>query len=350
MKGHGRTRFLVLVALACVFGTGLITVLWSAAAGHSAAARQARWRAEYWRPAVIPFPLDDAYSPAEAALGRRLFFDPILSASRTLSCAGCHDPSRGWGDGKARAIGDTGAALALRTPTLIDIAWVPVLGWDGKFADLESVAFAPITSADNMGLSEAELHRRLSESAEYRAAFARAFPDGAISRAHVERALATFERTIVGGETPFDRWIGGDDAAISVAAKRGFDLFNGHAHCASCHSGWAFTDGSFHDIGSAIGADIGRGRLFPNSVKLRYAFKTPSLRDVARRAPYMHDGSVPTLAAVIELYDRGGIDRPSRADPIHPLHLTEAEKADLLAFLGTLTADRPAVLPHATAP
>lgn len=349
MKGHGKTRLLVPLVLMGFLGAGLMAVLWPAVARYSADADQARWRAEYRRPADIPFPADDAYSPGAAALGRRLFFDPILSASRTLSCAGCHDPSRGWGDGKARAIGVNGMALALRTPTLIDIAWVPVLGWDGKFADLESVAFAPITSADNMGLSEAELHHRLSGSVEYRAAFARAFPDGVVSREHVERALATFERTIVGGEAPFDRWIGGDASAISDAAKRGFDLFNGRAHCASCHSGWAFTDGSFHDIGSAAGADIGRGRFFPNSVKLRYAFKTPSLRDVARRAPYMHDGSVPTLAAVVELYDRGGIDRPSRADAIRPLHLTAADKADLLAFLGTLTADRPAALPHAAA-
>lgn len=349
MKGHGRTRLLVLIALVGLVGVGLITALWSAAAEYSATTREARWRAEYRRPAAIPFPADDAYSPAEAALGRRLFFDPILSASRTLSCAGCHDPSLGWADGKARAVGDNGGVLALRTPTLIDVAWVPVLGWDGKFADLESVAFAPITSADNMGLSEAELHRRLSGSAEYRAAFARAYPDGAVSRKHVERALATFERTIVGGETPFDRWIGGDATAISAAAKRGFDLFNGHAHCASCHSGWAFTDGSFHDVGSATGADIGRGRFFPQSVKLRYAFKTPSLRDVARRAAYMHDGSVPTLPAVIELYDRGGIDRPSRADAIRPLRLSEANRADLLAFLETLTADRPAARRHAMA-
>ncbi len=349
MKGHGRTRFLVLIASAALSAVALIVVLRPGPAGLSHAGRPARWKAEYQRPAAIPFPAEDAYSPEEAALGRQLFFDPILSASRTLSCAGCHDPSFGWAGRQARARGDNGATLPLRTPTLIDVAWVPVLGWDGKFPDLESVAFAPITAPDNMGLTEAELDRRLTASAAYRAAFAQAFPDGAITRRHVERALATFERTIVGGETPFDRWIAGDPSAISVAAKRGFDLFNGRAHCASCHSGWAFTDGSFHDIGSATGADVGRGKFFPSSVKLRYAFKTPSLRDVAGRAPYMHDGSEPTLASVIEIYDRGGIDRPSRADAIRPLHLTDAEKADLLAFLATLSGDRPAVLAHAAA-
>jgi cytochrome c peroxidase len=113
-------------------------------------------------------------------------------------------------------------------------------------------------------------------------------------------------------------------------------LFNGKAHCASCHSGWAFTDASFHDIGTAKHDDIGRGLLFPSSVKLRYAFKTPTLRDVARRAPYMHDGSVATLGAVIDLYDRGGIERPSRSDLIVPLGLSKDEKADLIAFLQTL--------------
>lgn len=349
MKGHGRSRFLVLIASAGILGVVLLIALWRGSTGVSAAARRAHWKTEYHRPAAIPFPTEDAYSAGEAALGRRLFFDPILSASRTLSCAGCHDPVLGWADGKARATGENGARLALRTPTLIDIAWVPVLGWDGKFPDLESVAFAPITAADNMGLAESELNRRLGASADYRAAFARAFPDGGISRSHVEQALATFERTIVGGQTPFDRWIEGDPAAIDAAAKRGFDLFNGRAHCASCHSGWTFTDGSFHDIGSATGADVGRGRLFPNSVKLRYAFKTPSLRDVVRRAPYMHDGSVSTLAAAIELYDRGGIDRPSRADVIRKLHLSAAEKSDLLAFLATLSADRPATRPQAAA-
>src|SRR6185312_13125648 len=110
-------------------------------------------------------------------------------------------------------------------------------------------------------------------------------------------------------------------------------------HCSSCHSGWAFTDGSFHDIGTAQGKDIGRGRLFPTSKKLKYAFKTPTLRDVARRAPYMHDGSVPTLEAVIDLYNRGGIDRPSRSELIKPLNLSQVEKADLIAFLRTLTSD-----------
>ena len=143
-----------------------------------------------------------------------------------------------------------------------------------------------------MNLPEKVLIERLSAIPGYVDAFDAAFGEGEITRRKIELALATFERSIVSGEAPFDRWIEGDESAINDGAKRGFDLFNGKAHCASCHSGWAFTDSSFHDIGTAQDDDIGRGQLFPTSIKLRYAFKTPTLRDVARRAPYMHDGSV----------------------------------------------------------
>ncbi len=189
-----------------------------------------------------------------------------------------------------------------------------------------------------MDLPEKELIKRLSEIPGYVRAFHAAFGDSKITRRNIELALAIFERSIVSGEAPFDRWIKGDEGAISEVAKRGFDLFNGKAHCASCHSGWAFTDGSFHDIGVAKGEDIGRGKLFPTSVKLRYAFKTPTLRDVARRGPYMHDGSVATLEDVIDLYDKGGIERPSRSVLIFPLHLSQTEKGELIAFVRTLTA------------
>jgi cytochrome c peroxidase len=303
---------------------------------------------EYQRPTTIPFPDGDAYSATKHALGERLFFDPVFSNSRTISCGTCHDPARSWGDGLPRAHGEGASALAFRSPTLLDVAWMPKLGWDGKFRDLESVAFTPITASGNMNLKEEVLIARLLAEPTYVSAFAGAFPSGGISRPNIEQALATYQRTIVSQEAPFDRWVQGDERAVSEAAKRGFDLFNTKGRCSSCHSGWTFSDGSFHDIGTAEGKNIGRGRLFPTSVKLQYAFKTPTLRDVARRAPYMHDGATPTLEAVIDLYDRGGIARPSRSELIRPLNLTEGEKSDLVAFLQTLTGDRP--LPHPPAP
>jgi cytochrome c peroxidase len=295
------------------------------------------WQQKYRRPTEIPFPESNPYSEAKSKLGRTLFFDPILSGSRVRSCASCHNPALSWSDGLRRASGQNEVPLSLRTPTLLNVAWTPRPGWNGHFRDLEAVAFGPITAANNMNLPENELIERLSAIPSYVAAFDAAFGHGDITRRKIELALATFQRSIVSGEAPFDRWIEGDGKAIGEAAKRGFDLFNGKAHCASCHSGWTFTDSSFHDIGTARGNDIGRGALFPKSVKLRYAFKTPTLRDVSRRAPYMHDGSVATLEQVIDLYDRGGIERPSRSELIFPLGLTAREKSDLAAFLRTLT-------------
>jgi cytochrome c peroxidase len=199
-----------------------------------------------------------------------------------------------------------------------------------------------------MNRSEAELIRDLGAIPGYRDLFVAAFPeDGVINRKTMEQAIATYERTIISGKAPFDRWVDGDESAISAAAKRGFALFTGKAQCVACHSGWNLTDDAFHDIGIGGDADIGRGRLFRNSVALQHAFKTPTLRDVAHRAPYMHDGSLPTLMAVIDSYDRGGIDRPSRDPSIRPLGLSAAEKAELVAFLETLTAeDTPTVVPR----
>jgi cytochrome c peroxidase len=294
------------------------------------------WQERFKRAAEIPFPEGNPYSEAKAKLGRTLFFDPILSGSKTHACASCHNPGLSWGDGLPRAVGEK--TLALRAPTLLNVAWTPKLGWDGHFRDLEAVAFGPITTPGIMNMPGKGLIERLSAIPGYVDAFDAAFGEGDITKRKIELALATFERTIVSGEAPFDRWIKGDETAVNAAGKRGFDLFVGKAHCASCHSGWAFTDASFHDIGTAKNTDIGRGRLFPTSVKLHYAFKTPTLRDVARRAPYMHDGSVSTLEAVIDLYDRGGIDRPSRSELISPLGLSNNEKADLVAFLHTLNA------------
>ena len=304
------------------------------------------WHEKYKRPSEIPYPKDDPYSEAKFKLGRTLFFDPILSGSKSRSCETCHNPGLSWGDGQRLAIGENQQPLPVRAPTLLNVAWTPKLGWDGHFRDLESVGIAAITSPGNMNLSDTVLPDRLSAIPSYLDAFDAAFGEGDITVLKVEMALATFERSIVSTEAPFDRWLNGDDSAIDAAAKRGFELFNGKANCAACHSGWAFTDSSFHDIGTAHDGDVGRGRLFPSSVALKYAFKTPTLRDVAHRAPYMHDGSVPTLEAVIDLYDRGGIERPSRDVEIHPLGLKAEEKADLIAFLRTLTgAAQPVSIP-----
>lgn len=296
-------------------------------------------RSDYRRPTEIPFPQDDPWSEAKAELGRQLFFDPRLSGSGSLSCASCHNPGLSWGDARARAIGWGGTMLPFRSPTLLNVAWISMFGWDGRFDDLESVAFAPLLASANMHQTEPELVAKLQGMPGYADAFRAAFGHDGVTRRKIEQALATFERTIVSGPAPFDRWVAGDEQAISASAKRGFALFNGKAACASCHVGWNFTEGAYYDIGLARDDEIGRGRAFPGSVKLAHAFKVPTLRDVARRAPYMHDGSLPDLDAVIAFYDTGGRARPGRSDLIHPLGLTGPEKAELRAFLETLTQD-----------
>lgn len=332
--GLAFSKVAVTVSVAAVIGASLF-------ATHSNGDDAAAWRGAFARPSELPVPEGGPDTPAQVELGRTLFFDPVLSQSRTISCATCHEPSRHWGDGRMRAIGEPGIELKLRTPTLLNVGWLAPLGWDGKFPDLESVAFTPITGPNLMNLSEEELIARLRADPDYVSAFAATFEDRQVTRGGIERALAAFQRTIVSGSAPFDRWRDGDASAVEAPAKAGFALFNGKAGCHECHSGWAFTDGSFHDIGVGRDDDIGRGRLFPKSKGLQYAFKTPTLRDVAQRGPYMHDGSVATLREVIDLYDRGGIERPSRSPKIRPLNLSESEKADLLAFLATLTATEP---------
>lgn len=301
--------------------------------------------AEFRRPDAIPFPKENPYRAAKAELGRSLFFDPVLSRDGERTCATCHIPGQDWTDANPKAPRNDGGSMDFRTPTLINAAWIDgIYGWDGKFRGLEVVARTPLTSPSNMNMPPEEMVRRLSADPAYVAAFTKAFPQGGppVTQERVDQALATFQRLIVSGTAPFDRWVEGDPHAVDASAKRGFDLFTGKAHCAACHSSWAFTDGSFHDIGVAKGNDIGRARFFPRSTALRYAFKTPTLRNVSGRAPYMHDGSLATLDAVIDLYDRGGIERPSRSRDIRPLNLSPQEKADLLAFLKTLDDDRSA--------
>lgn len=305
-------------------------------------------RAAYARPNPIDLQLEHADTDAKRKLGKALFFDTRFSGSQTLSCASCHEPEYSWTDAKARAQGEGRAPLAYRSPTLLNVGYLDRLGWDGKFRSLEAVTFAPITGSANMNLPEHVLIDRLSTDEIYVKAFAEAFDDKKLNRSNIESALAAYERTLISGPAPFDRYIEGDAAALTPSALRGFELFQGKAQCSSCHSGWAFTDGSFHDIGTAVGSDVGRGRIFPTSVQLQYAFKTPTLRNVAIRAPYMHDGSISTLRDVIDLYDRGGIDRPSRSVHIKPLGLSDTEKSDLISFLKSLTEDTAPIAADAT--
>lgn len=295
-------------------------------------------KASYRRPKTIPFPKDNPYTFEKAALGKKLYFDPRLSKANLLSCASCHSPAYGWGDGLPKGVGHQMKTLGRRSPTIINAAYGNIFMWDGRAPTLEAQALGPIQAEVEMALPLDELLKRLHQIPEYKGLFEKAFPGESISSKNVARAIATYERTVISNRAPFDDWIEGNEKAISEDAKRGFAVFNGKGLCSGCHSGWNFSDESFRDIGLP-GDDIGLAKFLPEAVTAKYAFKTPGLREIMRRGPYMHDGSLATLEAVVEHYNHGGIERPSRSELVKPLGLTDREKSDLVAFLKTLDSN-----------
>ncbi len=293
-------------------------------------------RAAYRRPSTIPFPKDNPYSPQKAALGKMLFFDTRLSRDKNLSCASCHSPSFGWEVPFSTAIGAGGKPLGRHAPTTVNLAWSKHLFWDGRAPSLEAQARGPIEAPVEMDLPLSAAVARLKSVQGYVTAFEKAFPKEGLTEATVLKAIATFERTIVTGDTPFDRWIRGDAQAISAEAKRGFALFNGKANCAACHSGWNFSDDKFHDIGLPT-ADPGRAGVSKVSAD-QHAFKTPGLREIAARTPYMHHGQLASLEAVVAHYASGGQQRPTLSPLMKPLSLSPQDVKDLVAFMKTLSS------------
>jgi cytochrome c peroxidase len=301
--------------------------------------------ADYHRPTKLPVPRNNPMTPDKVALGQMLFFDPRLSGSGAISCASCHNPALGWGDAMPKGLGHMGGRLRRHTPTILNVAYGEPYFWDGRAATLEDQAKGPLTSAAEMNMPAEVAVTRILSIPGYVTAFAHVFPGQPVSVDTIAAAVAAYERTVVSTAAPFDKWVSGDEEAISASAKRGFVLFNGKANCATCHVGWRMSDDGFHDIGIADN-DRGRADIAPGIVQLEHAFKTPTLRNINQRAPYMHDGSLATLSAVIDHYENGFVKRPSLDTQIHPLGLTTDEKADLLAFMDTLTStDSPTILP-----
>jgi cytochrome c peroxidase len=307
---------------------------WSSSSRASPDGDLAALRTNFVRPAAAT----EGTAPRDAPLvrlGRHLFFERLLSGSGRMACSTCHDPARLFQDDRPRAVGVFYRALARRTPSLFDLAEVRPLMRDGRAASLEQQVLMPILDPDEMGQTEERLLQQLGRVAFYREAFAETFPAEGLSTATLARALAAYVRTLESPKTAFDAWVEGDVLALDERERAGFALFVGKAGCIACHSGWRLTDDRFHDIGLPT-SDLGRGRFDPDP-RNRFAFRTPSLRWVARRPPYMHDGSLPNLRAVIEHYDRGGIDRPGRSPLARPLALRENEKVELLAFLESVS-------------
>ena len=332
----------VLQAVLLFFATSTMLWLPTSIAVANVDAKAKKYFSEYKRPSKIPYPKDNQYSKARVELGKILFFDPRLSASKWISCATCHNPALSWGDGLPKGIGHGMNPVGRRTPTILNLAWGELMFWDGRSDSLEDQALGPIEAAGEMNLPHDELITRLKSIASYKPYFDRAYPGEGITTKTVGRAIATFERTVVSGEAPFDRWIKGNKKAVSESAKRGFVLFNEKAECSVCHSGWRFTDDGFHDIG-VPGKDKGRGAVL-QVADLNFTFKTPTLRNVDHRAPFMHDGSEATLEDTIDLYNEGGrVRRPTISPNVKKLGLTSQEKRDLVAFLKTLTSQDKAV-------
>jgi cytochrome c peroxidase len=292
--------------------------------------------------ATLPVPADNHITRAKVELGRTLFFDTRLSRDGSLACASCHQPARAFTDGRPVAVGVGGRVGRRNVPALFNRAYGRSMFWDGRVRTLEEQALLPMTGPNELGNTHEEIVRRLSASDAYRQRFARAFGTTEVSIERVAAAIASFERTLVTGDSPFDRYRElGDSAAVSAEARRGLEIFQGRARCVLCHDGQLFTDERFHNSGVAFRdgalADSGRYIVTGRPEDLG-AFKTPTLRELTRTVPYMHDGSIATLEEVVDFYDRGGIANPYRDPLLHPLGLTDGEKRALLALLRSLSA------------
>lgn len=286
---------------------------------------------------MIPVPSDNQLSPDKVALGRELFFDPLLSVDGSVSCATCHQPDNAFAEQRAITRGVQDRVGRRNTPSVLNSAYLSSLFWDGRAASLEEQAIAPIIAHEEMGIANvASLIERLDApyGDRIRAEFERP-----LSLHTIAMAIAAYERTLLSGDSDFDRFEAGDLNAISETAHRGRSLFFGKAKCGNCHVPPLFTDLAFHNLGvgwSEDGSsDAGRFEA-TGKFEHRGAFKTPSLRDVARTAPYMHDGSLPTLRAVVAFYNKGCRPNPGVSPEVGPLNLTAPEIDELVAFLHTL--------------
>jgi cytochrome c peroxidase len=332
--------------------------------------------ADLWE---MMIPADNPMTEAKVALGRDLYFDKRLSVDNTVSCATCHDPRFAFTDGKPVSEGVGGKKGARNAPTVLNAMFNEEQFWDGRVKTLEEQVLQPLINPVEMAMPSHEaVVAKVRGIPEYARRFREVFGGpNPVTIENIAKAIAAFERTLLSGNSPFDRFIAGDPAAISEAAKRGWALFQGKARCITCHefnaSSPFFTDFKYHNIGIGMKAtrnfeslvrqiqhmaqenrltkevvdrlalsegfsELGRF-LVTRQPKDLGAFKTSPLRDIELTAPYMHDGSLKTLREVIDFYDQGGEPNPNLDGGIVKLNLTEQEKADLEEFLKTLTSD-----------
>lgn len=360
------------LALTTAVGAGWLALRGTASKSHSDAAALARAAAFGLPP--LQLPADLGLSAARIGLGRKLFFDRRLSFNDTMSCAMCHVPEQGFASHDSQTgMGIEGKSLRRNAPSLLNVAWQSRLFHDGRESSLSTQAWMPLLHADEMANpSIGHVLDRLRALPDYEGVFEAAFDGAGASMQTVGAALAAFEATLVAGDSRFDRWrYGGDPSALTPLEQQGFAVFSGKAACTQCHrigpTHALLADGLFHATGAGpateppssvvvplapgvqtllsaadlksfdaeLPPDLGRFEITLDPAD-RFAFKTPSLRNVAQTAPYMHDGSLATLESVVDFYDRGGGDLPSKTGLLHPLGLSADEKQALLAFLRAL--------------
>jgi cytochrome c peroxidase len=271
----------------------------------------------------MPVPEDNPVTEDKIEAGRRLFFDRRLSRDRSISCSSCHVPELGFSDGRPVAVGVFNRVGRRSAPALINRGYGSAFFWDGRAATLEEQVLQPIQDANEMDLTLAEASARVGLPVD-----------------DISRSLASFVRSLLSGNSRFDRFIDGDRDALSPEQQAGLQIFRNKGSCTACHVGPTFSDERFHNTGVAFrdGRLLDDGRfIITGKSEDRGAFKTPTLRDIARTAPYMHDGSIATLGEVVEFYDRGGNENPSLDPELRPLRLTPSEKANLIVFLESLT-------------
>lgn len=287
-------------------------------------------------------PADNPLTEQKIELGWFLFFDKRLSRNSTIACASCHLPEKGFADGRAVATGINNLKGTRGALAIVNRVYGSAQFWDGRAPTLEDQSIEPFVTATEHGFTDHdEMIAKMRQISGYQKLFQRVF-GREIVISDVGKALASFQRTILSGNSPVDQFdIGGDETALSESARRGLSLFKRKARCGFCHSGFNMTEDKFRNVG--IGwdtntVDLGR-YMVTNNPEDRGAFKTPTLREVGRTAPYMHDGRFKTLEEVVEFYDQGGIKNPYLDDQLIPLELTEQEKKDLVAFLKSLNGE-----------
>lgn len=319
-------------------------VLWVVVSGNTTEAKEPMHVPLGLERTRLRIPADNPMSAEKIKLGKQLYFDTRLSRDDTISCASCHRPDKGWSNGERFATGVRGQVGGRSAPTIINAGYLntgslkftkQLQFWDGRAIELEGQALGPIQNPIEMDMTLEEVVTKLNNIQGYRAQFELVFGT-AVTAEGIAKSIASFERTILSGDAPFDRFRhNNDQEALSTAAYRGMDIFFNKAHCSACHTGPNFTDGGFHNVGIGMdqdNVDIGR-QAISGQAGDRGSFKTPTLREIARTSPYMHDGSLTTLEDVIDYYNRGGYKNDQLDEEMRPLNLTDQEKTDLATFL-----------------